>query len=99
MRHDFLLNGGWGLMQRANYLAVIEHNPLPLTAAKSGGEGEAAGGRGCRDWIFMARLLSESSIHSPGLPVEWKENDFSTMPWNETWRLTWSVFLMGSRPA
>lgn len=81
IRNDFLLNGVWGIMQRANYLVVIEHNPLPIAAAKSRGEEEAVRGRGCcRNWIFIARFLLERSIRSPGLPV-WAEGErFSRMP-------------------
>ena len=62
-------------MQRANYLAVTEHNPLPITAAQRRGEGAAVRGRACcRNWIFIARLLLERSIHSPGLAV-WAEGE------------------------
>lgn len=33
-RNDFLFKGAWGIMQRANYLAVMKHNPLPIAAKR-----------------------------------------------------------------
>lgn len=53
-RNALLLNGVWGIMQRANYLAVFEPDPLPVAA----GAGETGGGRGCcGNWIFIARCF------------------------------------------
>lgn len=95
--NDLLLNGAWGIMQRANYPAVIESNQLPVAAAEAGRGRQA--GRGCRkNGIFMARLLLERSSLPWAAAVGGGRRSFCNISQLKTHFFDLVPFLVGRSP-